>query len=83
VCERLRTLCWSTAVPYNQQSIRWTVSIGLAEAGPHEDVHSLLQRADSALYRAKRDGRDRVSLSAAPEVQGKHASPRPSPRRTA
>ena len=38
-----------------------TVSIGIAVLDPlHDDVHSLLHRADSALYRAKANGRNRV-----------------------
>jgi diguanylate cyclase (GGDEF)-like protein len=42
-----------------------TVSIGVAVAESHvTDPTALLQSADDALYRAKRDGRDRVVLSA-------------------
>jgi diguanylate cyclase (GGDEF)-like protein len=37
-----------------------TVSIGLAELQPGQDVASLLQLADEALYRAKHNGRNRV-----------------------
>jgi len=38
-----------------------TVSIGIAVLDPmHDDIHSLLHRADSALYRAKANGRNRV-----------------------
>jgi diguanylate cyclase (GGDEF)-like protein len=37
-----------------------TVSGGVACLGPDESVASLLGRADAALYRAKRDGRNRV-----------------------
>jgi len=38
-----------------------TVSIGVAEwAGPDEAVSAALSRADAALYRAKREGRNRV-----------------------
>ncbi len=41
-----------------------TVSIGLAPwRSPDEDLESLLQRADSALYDAKRQGRDRVAVA--------------------
>lgn len=37
-----------------------TVSLGLAVAGPNDGFEDLMQRADEALYRAKRDGRNRV-----------------------
>lgn len=37
-----------------------TVSIGVAELRPRERADHLIRRADAALYRAKRDGRDRV-----------------------
>ena len=37
-----------------------TVSGGVACLGPDETVASLLSRADAALYRAKRDGRNRI-----------------------
>ncbi len=43
-----------------------TVSIGVAEAAPGEDVDRLLHRADMALYQAKRAGRDRVAAGQAP-----------------
>ena len=42
-----------------------SVSIGVAEwAGASEDLSRLLARADDALYRAKRLGRDRVEAAA-------------------
>ncbi len=42
-----------------------TVSIGLAERGVEGDANSLYRRADRALYRAKAEGRNRVSADAA------------------
>lgn len=39
---------------------RVTVSLGVAEWHAGESAKSLLQRADDAMYRAKREGRDRV-----------------------
>lgn len=40
-----------------------TSSFGVAELLPDEDGPSLLRRVDTALYRAKEDGRDRVALA--------------------
>lgn len=41
-----------------------TASVGLARALPDESVTALLARADAALYEAKRNGRDQVSIAA-------------------
>lgn len=41
-----------------------TVSIGLTNHGPGRDGDSLLQEADAALYRAKREGRNRLRMAA-------------------
>lgn len=40
-----------------------TVSIGVAELAPEEDLHAWLTRTDHALYEAKRSGRDMVRLN--------------------
>lgn len=45
---------------------RVTVSIGLAEWAPGDNLATLVARADEALYRAKHSGRDRVEAAAAP-----------------
>ncbi|MCP5151623.1 MAG: GGDEF domain-containing protein [Ectothiorhodospiraceae bacterium] len=42
-----------------------TASFGVAERESHEDAESLLQRADDALYTAKRAGRNRTHSAAA------------------
>ena len=38
----------------------FTVSIGVIQADPQEDLPALIGRADQALFRAKREGRDQV-----------------------
>jgi PleD family two-component response regulator len=37
-----------------------TISIGVGQARAGEDIDSLLQRVDAALYKAKAAGRNRV-----------------------
>ncbi len=58
-----------------------TISLGLAELLPGEDVAATLERADSALYRAKQEGRNRVCWEpmAAP-VAASHATISATPR---
>lgn len=46
-------------VPVGDHTLRLTASLGIARAPEHaEDPHKLLQAAESALYHAKRQGRD-------------------------
>ena len=40
-----------------------TLSVGIAFSDPDDDADSLLARADHALYRAKRAGRDRIEVA--------------------
>ncbi|MDP1570078.1 MAG: GGDEF domain-containing protein [Vicinamibacterales bacterium] len=52
------------AAPRDEDGLRVTASIGVASALPGElDVESLMGRADAALYRAKREGRNRYCVS--------------------
>ena len=39
---------------------KFTVSFGVVEADRKEDLPTIISRADAALFRAKREGRDRV-----------------------
>ena len=39
---------------------KFTVSFGVVEGRPNDDLRSLMSRADAALFQAKREGRDRV-----------------------
>ena len=64
VAERLRQHIASTSVVLpDGNAIRYTVSIGLAPHHADESTPSIIERADSALYRAKSSGRDRVECS--------------------
>jgi two-component system cell cycle response regulator len=68
VAERLRRRIASEPFPIQQgqHSIPVTLSIGIAALrGPDDNAAGLMKRADQALYRAKRDGRNRVVPDAA------------------
>jgi diguanylate cyclase (GGDEF)-like protein len=55
VCRRVRTHPWRRLV----EGLAVTVSVGVA-SGPASELDVVLGRADAALYRAKRGGRDRT-----------------------
>ncbi|MET0868935.1 MAG: PleD family two-component system response regulator [Pseudorhodoplanes sp.] len=68
VAERLRRKIASEPFPIEQgkKKIDVTISIGIASLeSSHDSAARLLKRADQALYRAKRDGRNRVVADAA------------------
>ncbi len=68
VAERLRRRIAADAFAIQQgaRTIPVTISIGIAALrGKEDDAAKLLKRADQALYRAKRDGRNRVVPEAA------------------
>ncbi len=67
VAERLRRRIASEPFTIQQggRSIEVTISIGIAALGHGDTAASVLKRADQALYRAKRDGRNRVVPDAA------------------
>ena len=59
--ERLRAQFESTALGFGGEPIQATVSIGIANLPEHADLPEvLIGQADSALYRAKTGGRNRV-----------------------
>ena len=61
--ERLRSLVEQAVIPVEAGEIRCTVSVGMATfLGDCESLEGLLERADQALYRAKRAGRNRVEI---------------------
>ena len=68
VAERLRRRIASEPFPISQgaNAVEVTISIGLAARHSASDnAANILKRADQALYRAKRDGRNRVVADAA------------------
>ena len=68
VAERIRASFAAQAVEYNGQQIHFTASFGLTQMTPDElavnkGIHTALTRADQALYRAKHEGRNRVTIA--------------------
>lgn len=47
----------------HERSLQVTVSVGVACSDGHPDYERMIERADGALYRAKREGRNRVVLA--------------------
>ena len=67
VAESVRREMATLAMVAGGKTIAVTVSVGAAAAGPAElGVTSLIERADDALYQAKRAGRDRCVVAGAP-----------------
>ena len=68
VAERLRRLIANEpfVIQQGRRQLDVTISIGIAAlANPEDTAAAILKRADQALYRAKRDGRNRVVPDAA------------------
>jgi len=63
VGERLRFATQAKEYLADGKSVELTVSLGCSTLLPGESAESLLRRADSALYVAKREGRNRLSMA--------------------
>jgi diguanylate cyclase (GGDEF)-like protein len=63
VGERLRFAVQAEDYLADGHVIELTVSLGCSTLLPGESAESLLRRADSALYVAKREGRNRLAMA--------------------
>ncbi|QDT92320.1 sensor domain-containing diguanylate cyclase [Gimesia algae] len=69
IAEVIRHSIESSVIKFNELHIPVTASLGISTYSPHvmDSVQAMLAAADSALYQAKAEGRNRVcSLSSAP-----------------
>jgi diguanylate cyclase (GGDEF)-like protein len=65
VAEKIRLLAEQHSYSFSGTPLQITVSVGLTELQPDDTLHSLIARADHALYRAKQTGRNRVCMDMA------------------
>lgn len=74
VAERLRNAVAALHFP-SLGNYRCTISIGMAQMRPDEtDIESTLKRADHALLRAKKEGRNRINTAALPATSRRKAA---------
>ena len=67
VADTVRRELAESTTRWNGEALKVTASFGVAGAHTGEvDVHALMTRVDEALYRAKREGRNRVVVAAEP-----------------
>ncbi len=64
--ERLREALAQTSFEAIAPGLRITFSAGVSQCAPADDLHAAIDRADQALYQAKRAGRDRTVSDFAP-----------------
>jgi diguanylate cyclase (GGDEF)-like protein len=63
IAERVRQVVMDTPLHLKEFSIRITISLGVAMLMEDERKESLLERADAAMYEAKKAGRNRVRMA--------------------
>jgi diguanylate cyclase (GGDEF)-like protein len=59
-CERIRAAVEAETFDYDGEPLRATISLGAAALEPSDTPASLIARADTRLYRAKEEGRNRT-----------------------
>jgi diguanylate cyclase (GGDEF)-like protein len=60
--ERIRTIVNEEPVHFEGKDIPVATSIGVAQMAPDRDYKEAVKAADEALYKAKKNGRNRVEL---------------------
>lgn len=62
VAERLLSLCRNNKPLFQNQQIAVTLSIGLTKLIDGDSIDAIIDRSDTALYRAKKNGKDRLEM---------------------
>ncbi|WP_295056269.1 diguanylate cyclase, partial [Sulfuricurvum sp.] len=62
VGERLLSLCRSNKPLFQNQQITVTLSIGMTKLKENDTVDTIIHRSDTALYKAKNNGKDRLEM---------------------
>jgi len=76
LAERLHRLIEQQPIEIGRaEPLRVTASLGIAERQPREEIDSLIHRADMALYRAKRSGRNRYWVADADQTTDQAQTP--------
>lgn len=63
LAERIRVAIMESVLTVGTLQLSFTLSCGVAELQPDEEIEQAIQRADAALYRAKRGGRNKIMLA--------------------
>ncbi|MCL1985609.1 MAG: sensor domain-containing diguanylate cyclase, partial [Betaproteobacteria bacterium] len=70
IAERLRQLMEKSPLQLSEATVPYTVSIGVTISSACDtSLDAIMRRADAALYRAKRNGRNQVDFEKAPDNQ--------------
>ncbi len=62
VANRLLSLCRQNKPLFQNEQISVTISLGLTQMCPDDTLDTLIHRADTALYRAKKNGKDNMEI---------------------
>jgi len=62
ISERIRMSIEAICLQTDNGGLQATISCGLAILQPDDDAHSLMDKADKALYKAKNTGRNKVCV---------------------
>ncbi len=62
LADRLRCIIAETEIQNDEATFNVTISIGVTQAGEEQQLETLLNEADRALYLAKKQGRNRVEI---------------------